>query len=242
MEEGSEMKRFMNIFYMFSIITITNSTVVADVFVNSPELNPDITWETQYPYQRNIMMDFSINPVGATGPIPGAEYDGYDDPYLWDSDLVTIETIEGNLAFDAGVGGIGISGEGSGTITFHLGNWEDPLPVKHVYEEYVFTSTGGVIGQDFLISGTITDSWNMLESLGEGSYRISLWREFQPNPPWEEIVFTLECDGDNSDNYIYLDSLHIATECVPVPGAFLLGILGLGVAGYKLRKFDRSFC
>ena len=35
----------------------------------------------------------------------------------------------------------------------------------------------------------------------------------------------------------YYDTANMKYEVVPVPGAVLLGILGLGVAGMKLRKF-----
>jgi hypothetical protein len=199
-------------------------------FNNPPENNPNITWETQSPYQRNIMMDFGVNPVGPVGPIPGADYEGYDDPDLWDSDFVTMT---GAVQWNEAKGGIGIFGGGSGTITFHFDNWERPWPVKHFYEELVLKiEAAGSFNQDFFTpsgKNTYTDSWNNVQNLGGGSYRFSLWAEFQPNPPWEEKVFTISTNGN-----IYLDSLHVATECIPEPAT--IGILGLGALSLLRRK------
>lgn len=81
-------------FLVVAVLVLTVAPVVSGgpAFVYPPESNPNVTWVTQYPYQRNIMMDFSedpVDPTGATGPIPGAQYTGYDDPMLWDSDFVT---------------------------------------------------------------------------------------------------------------------------------------------------------
>ena len=39
------------------------------------------------------------------------------------------------------------------------------------------------------------------------------------------------------DSGVTLDNIEVATMCVPVPGAVLLGFLGLGAAGLKLRRF-----
>ena len=203
-------------------------------FVTPPEGNPNITWQTQFPYQRNIMMDFGVNPVGPVGPIPGADYEGYNDPVLWDSDFVTMT---GAVRWDQAKGGIGIFGGGSGTITFHFDNWEMPRPVKHFYEELTWKveQVSGSIYQDFVTPSGMnkyTDSWNNVQNLGGGSYRLSLWAEFQPNPPWEEKVYTLSSSTGN----IYLDSLHVATECVPEPATMAL----LGLGGLSLLRRKRS--
>lgn len=214
----------------------TAPVVWGDAFYRPPENNTNITWQTEDPYQRNIMMDFSEDPVGATGPIPGADYEGYDDPYLWDSDFVTID---GDIEWNEEVGGIGIFGNGEGTITFHFDNWERDWPVKHFYEELIFQVEIATceIWQDFVTPdgmNTYTDSWDKVDSLGGGKYRLTIWTEFQPNPSWEEKVILLRSlNGGN----IYIDSLHIATECVPTPTAVILGILGLGAVGIKLRKY-----
>lgn len=134
------------------------------------------------------------------------------------------------------MGGIGIFGGGSGTITFHFDNWERPWPTKHFYEELIFKveDTSGSIYQSFVTpsgENTYTDSWSKVDNLGDGAYRLSLWAEFHPNPPWEEKVITLSSTGN-----IYIDSLHIATECIPAPGAILLGSIGVSLVGWLRRR------
>jgi hypothetical protein len=48
------------------------------------------------------------------------------------------------------------------------------------------------------------------------------------------VRFVIDGSGAETPNYIGLD---LEITVVPVPGAVLLGMLGLGVAGFRLRKF-----
>jgi len=193
-----------------------------DTFNNPPESGPD-PWQTPFPYQRNIMLDFSTNPVGPTGPIPGAVYEGHDDPVLWGSDSVQLG---GGATWDSGTESIVLppnNGFSGGTITLHLDNWERMWPLKHFYMEYTLSA-----GASYSIDLTVPPGYSMT---GYTMLLEPIWREWQPNPPWEEVTFT-----NIGYDPIYLDNLHVATECVPVPGAVLLGVLGLGAAGLKLRR------
>ena len=57
-----------------------------------------------------------------------------------------------------------------------------------------------------------------------------------------EFSFPQLYDGESisiwlHDSGVTLDSIEVATVCVPVPAAVLIGMLGLGVAGLKLRKY-----
>jgi len=226
------MKHLMTILLTATVVLAVSSSVWSSPFVYPPETNPEITWQTPFPYQRNIMMDFNADPVGPVGPIPGADYEGYDDPILWDSDFVTLT---GDVRWDPAKGGIGIFGGGSGTITFHFDNWERDWPIKHFYEELIFKVeiVTGSIYQDFVTPDGLnmyTDSWDKVDNLGSGSYRLSIWAEFRPNPLWEEKVYTLSSPNGN----IYLDQLHVATECIPEPATMLL--LGLGALAALCRK------
>jgi hypothetical protein len=186
-------------------------------FTNPPELNLNITWQTTFPYQRNIFLDFSVNPVGAPGSgIPGADYEGYDDPVLKASDFV--ELVAGEW-----LAGGTIRLDPSGFIKLHLDNWDRGWPVKHLYAEWTGT---GEIAVDVDFQGGDYQVVNVWQGTN------AVWYEFQPNPPWEELYFF-----NNGTDHATLDNLHIATECVPVPTAVLLAVLGLGVAGLRLRKF-----
>ena len=206
-------------------------------FVNPPENNANITWETQFPYQRNIMLDFSENPVGAVGPIPGAHYEGYDDPVLWDSDYVTMT---GDVEWNAGAVGIfNAQGPASGTLIVHLDNWVRDWPVKHLYEEMVFQveNVTGTLWIDYLglPNGYTEGSWwgDYGATGNQGEYWLQYWVEITPNPPWEEMVIYFSTGATGS---IYLENLHIATECIPAPGAILLGGIGVGLVGWLKRR------
>lgn len=50
------------------------------------------------------------------------------------------------------------------------------------------------------------------------------------------LVDSVEFTADSAANYVYLVD-DITVTPVPVPGAVLLGMFGLGVAGWKLRKY-----
>ncbi len=228
---------FLLIILLFCVSNVSGmpaSPTMDNPFVNPPESNSNINWQSQYPYQRNIYMNFDVNPVGPTGPIPGANYEGYDDQYLWDSDFVTMS---GDVRWDDSTNSVGIYGGGSGTITFHFDNWDRNWEVKHFYEELIFTVeiSPGSIYQDFITpdgENMYTSSWDLVDDLGNGRYRLSLWAEFELNPPWEEKTITFSSSTGN----IYLDELHVATECIPAPGAIILGSLGVGFVGWLRRK------
>jgi len=201
-------------------------------FDNPPETNPNITWETQYPdYQRNILLDFSTDPIATPGNgIPGAIYDGIDDPVLWESDFVEVT---GDVVWDADKQALGLfdapAGGASGSIIIHVDNWERPWPVKHIYEEIFFTVEGGVshLYVDYLNlpDGYDEGPWWGDSTLGQPGpdHWVQYWVEVKPNPPWEEIVILIDTPEGGS---IYLNNLHIATECIPEPATMVL--LGLG--------------
>jgi len=83
-------------------------------------------------------------------------------------------------------------------------------------------------------TGELEQTWSF------NSYREPLWGDFYAKAGSDTYAYNsgLEIDpyeGINLDNYAYI--ARIDTHYVPVPGAVLLGILGLGVVGIKLRKY-----
>ncbi len=206
-------------------------------FTYPPESNTNIIWQTSSPYQRNIYMDFSTDPVGATGPIPGAIYHGTDDPFLRDSDFVTFS---GDIRWDEATGAIGIFGGGTGTILIHIDNWEEARPVKNLYEELIYcvdlqgqegsSSFSQIINTPVGIANT--GYWNDWDKIDFNNTRLSLWNQFQPNPAWEEISITLSVSVGN----MYIDEIHLATECIPAPGAIILSSLGVCIVGWLRRR------
>ncbi len=186
-----------------------------DIFVVPPEntataLGP---WSTPFPYQRNIFIDFLLPPAPPDpAGIPGAVYEGTLDPLLRGSDFYTVSN---GAVQQPDV----IVMPPGGQVTLHIDNLDNAQPVKHLYAEMVANGALTVnVASTAALTGFATDT-------------ARFWAQLQPNPAWEDIILT-----NQTGALILLQSVHVATECVPVPAAVLLGMLGLGVAGMKLRK------
>jgi hypothetical protein len=195
-----------------------------------PESNPFITWETTFPYQRNVTLNLMAVPPGGPTPIgiPGALYEGYNDPLLWSSDYVSLT---GGAFWLPGLGVI-LPPNGTGSVILHLDNWVRDWPFKHLYMNLTATGAGSLGVMYNLPAGySYTSGWDTLVGTPPGTVDWFVWAEFQPNPPWEEVII-----WNPLPEPITLQRWHVATECVPAPAAVLLGALGLATAGWRLRK------
>ncbi len=199
-------------------------------------------WETGFPYQRNIMWDFDRDPSNTppagqyNDPAYDVHYEGTDDPNLWESDWVTFA---GDVEWFETLGRIGIDNTGGcteleGSVTFHIDNWPDPQLLKHVWTEIeslqpmpfqncVVPTWGDIPG--LLPPGyTEVDSDWWLEYDGVNPEVLENdWIWIEPNPPWEEIRLDIYAPAGEA---VYVDSVHIATECVPEPATVVLLALG----------------
>ena len=137
---------------------------------------------------------------------------------------------------------INVSSFGTGTIKIGLTDTDFPSFIAPTPWS-VINEIGGVAG------GTVLSNWTADEGnsefgtgaigllstgpFGEGSFSACMSASGLVGAPFSLtniLTITHDDEGDSS-------SFNSVTEAVPVPGAVLLGILGLGAVGIKLRKY-----
>ena len=233
-------------------------SVSAQPFVNPPEDYTNyIDWETQFPYQRNIYWDFSVDPTimptSYNDPNADVHYEGYDDEELWSSDYVQLEGVSYFETDPTGTGRTGLIGidnrDGEeklyGKAIFRIDNHQREWPLKHLWKEIVFYDNHLV---EELPMSFVTETMELdegyevtgaqevvVEPAGDLFERHNIWYRIEPNPYVEYIILNFEVEGGA---YAFVDSLHIATECIPEPATMmLLGSLATGLFGFAgLRR------
>ncbi|MEE8306932.1 MAG: hypothetical protein V3R81_06675 [Gammaproteobacteria bacterium] len=226
---------------------LTVGVAQASPFVLPPEDNfPGGVWETSYPYQRHILWDFSFDPM--TGGPSSPDYQGYDDDVLSPSDGWDVS---GNVRWDSSLGAVGIDNDPgdtssmSGYLVLHIDNWDRSWSRKHMWIE--IETTGTLHEPSTNTNGHLlyNSSYNPayysvgIALPGGGSANAieatnGTWYVTIPeNPPWEDLQIYMFADAGGT---IYISSVHVATECVPAPGAFILGSIGAGFVTWLRRR------
>ncbi|MBN1852047.1 MAG: PEP-CTERM sorting domain-containing protein [Pirellulales bacterium] len=246
------MKRITVTVLGLAVVLMLGTLVQASPFEKPPESNMP-GWVTAFPYQRNIDWTFATDPRGGPTPngAPGAHYEGYDDPVLWDSDFIQLG---GDAQWYEDLSSFGMPWQGmigminnttapmSGELRIHVDNWERLWPFKHVWIEFDYIANRPEVvdtvdlsmvssaGSEVVDDGQ-SDAWFLPTQL----FRQNAWAYIVPNPLWEELVLKIE--GLQPGDFILMDRLHIATECVPEPGTFALGGLAIiGLVAFARRR------
>jgi hypothetical protein len=238
------MKSAFKTLMFVSFLVLVIPTAQADTFVRAPETYAPV-WYTAFPYQRNINMLFAVTPVGSPGSgIPGAIYEGWLDPSLLDSDYVLLT---GDVSWYASLSGItetglvGIDNRlGSSTLTgtalFHIDNTTNFITCKNFWYEEFWVSGGGsgwtnqVYDPDMVLG---TYLGGPADTTYDGKLQHNGEWQITPNPTNETLVVSFSVAAGQ---YMLLDGLHIATECVPEPSAIALLALGGLVLLWRRRS------
>lgn len=244
------MKRILLATVGLAVLLALGATAFAEPFDYPPEDNAP-GWAWGFPYQRNILWTFDTDPRDDTSPGNGADYEGWLDPLLWDSDYVELNPSPpvGHLdSYGALTGVVGIfngtNDPMSGEIRFHIDNTLWPIDYKNMWLEYEYVASTGVAIELAMTPGpgdplayTVLDWMPDPRELDPASHLMqqNAWFRIEPNPFWEDIVISLTVPGGG---YAFIDRMHIATECIPEPAS--LTLFGLGLAGLVFCGYRRT--
>jgi len=184
---------------------------------------------------------YKVDPKGSSDIIGTLTiYDGYDPLYG--------TTMSGQVGFEGGkeydddgdwvitaivFGDVSLTDTATyDGITSYFQNDND-----NYYKVQLFFNIGGSLDSDGYISGGTTYSSSIEQLVGAGgSTYLTVDYSGLDIDDIDYIGFKVIAEITGGTDYPSQgDSFHISL--VPVPGAILLGMLGLGVAGIKLRKF-----
>jgi hypothetical protein len=201
-----------------------------------------------YPYQRNVMIDFSWDPgawpadanvAGKKELSPNAEtawYAGYDDHLLYDLDwfsfMANFEQYWTNSIDDPQTQGfIGIDRHENAELSFdvHLNNDPTPYARKSVYVEWESQENDPNCGANLELSSSSEidfysiDAIPLPPSLPNVLDRVlnTAFFRIEPSPSEEILTWTFNCESGESwpaDAIHLIDYVHIATEAVTLAG------------------------
>jgi hypothetical protein len=176
-----------------------------------------------------------------SGSLPGGS--------VWTVNITTgisKPVIGGPTTAEIHLNSVNVSSGGSGTLTIGLTDTDFVLPPTIGAQAALVSEIGGVAANTIQLTQTLdpdNSEWAtdtpgndvslVSPLLGTGAFagtQTASSPVFAPFSLTEMVVITHTAAGQHT-------SFDAVSRVVPVPGAVLLGILGLGVVGLKLRKY-----
>lgn len=162
---------------------------------------------------------YAVDPVASISELGESPYPFQDDPAYYDE----------KFGRSGVLGASPVMGIELFIPNSELAGYTKIVQVEMEYR-YLYPGGGYITSWLEAPGQSLAPVWWKEVALTDGWYDLTL--EFRlPQPDWEEVFVLLHDSG------VYLDFVEVATVCVPVPGAVLLGMFGLSFVGVKLRRF-----